>query len=117
MDGNASFFKGNEMRFIIDIDGVISKKESWSFTDSYERQTEMILAIEPNDIAIKKVNELYDKHTIILHTSRIWKDYDATVAWLKKHGVKYHTLIMAKPLGDYYVDDHNMSIKSFLKIT
>jgi len=101
-------------RFIIDIDGVISKKESWSFTDSYERQTEMILAIKPNELAIKKVNELYDRsHTIILHTSRLWLDYDATVAWLKKHGVKYHTLIMAKPLGDYYLDDKSIDMEAF----
>ncbi len=101
--------------YIIDIDGVISKKLSWSIEDSYLRMREMLMDIKPDKKVIKRVNFLYENgHTIILHTSRLWRDYDATVEWLDIHGVKYHTLIMAKPLGDVYVDDKNKSVEEFL---
>lgn len=103
-------------RFSIDIDGVISKKTVWSYRDSYLRLRRMLLYIKPDKEVIKKVNKLYDEgHIIILNTSRIWHDYDVTVEWLKKHGVKYHQLIMAKPLCDFYIDDKNMSMEEFLK--
>lgn len=103
------------MKYIIDIDGVISKKLKWSVGDSYIRAKETFSSIESNVEVINKINDLHDKgHTIILHTSRIWHDYDVTSEWLDKNGVKYNTLVMAKPLGDYYIDDKNMSIKDFL---
>ena len=105
------------MRYIIDIDGVISDKTEWSYQDSRKRYRKMIMAIKPIPETIKKINELYDKKkTIILHTSRLWLDYEVTVKWLKKHGVKYHILVMAKPIGNYYVDDHNLSVEEFLKL-
>lgn len=103
------------MRYCIDLDGVIAKKKDWSFADSYERQKEMLLAIEPIPKAIRKVNLLFDLgNTIIIHTSRHWRDFDATTEWLKKYNVKYHTIIFAKPLANYYVDDKNMSLEDFL---
>lgn len=105
------------MKIVIDIDGVISKKSKWSIRDSYLRLRKMLLNIKPNKPAIKKVNELFNKgHTIILNTSRLWHDYESTVKWLKKHKVKYHTLIMAKPLGDAYIDDKNLSLEEFYKL-
>ena len=65
---------------------------------------------------IEKVNVLYDAgHTIILHTSRLWSDFTPTTQWLEKHGIRYHTLVMAKPLAHYYIDDKNMSIDEFLQ--
>jgi len=102
-------------RYIIDIDGVISKKDTWTIGESYLRAKETFLDIEPNLEVIKKINKLRKNNRIVLFTSRLWHDYEVTKKWLKKHGVKYDELIMAKPLGDYYVDDHNMTIKSFLK--
>ena len=76
----------------------------------------MLMAIKPIDNIIKKINQLFDwGDTIILHTSRTWGDYNATIEWLNKYKVKYHQLIMAKPLGDYYVDDKNMLVEDFLK--
>ena len=102
------------MKFCIDLDGVISKKLKWSIGDSYLRLKEMLLAIEPNLEAIEKVNKLYDDgHIILIHTARLWHDFEATTEWLKKHKVKYHTLIMAKPLADYYIDDRNLSLEDF----
>ena len=104
------------MKYVIDIDGVIADKKKWKFEDSIKRYRKMLIEIEPILPAIKKINELYDKkNLIILHTSRLWLDYEVTVKWLKKHGVKYHILVMAKPIGNYYVDDHNLSVEEFLK--
>ena len=104
------------MRFCIDLDGVIANKKDWSFEDSYERQKEMLLNIEPVLEVIQKINLLFNSgHTIIIHTSRIWHDFDATTEWLKKHNVKYHTIIFSKPLAEFYIDDKNMTINDFLK--
>lgn len=106
------------MKYIIDIDGVIGKKLKWSIGDSYLRAKDMFLEIEFNENVVRKINQLYDNgHTIVLHTSRLWHDYDVTVEWLKKGNVKYNVLIMAKPLGDYYIDDRNQSIQEFLNDT
>lgn len=103
-------------RFIIDIDGVIGKKLKWSKKDIELRQRDMFLSIEPDKKIITRINCLYlEDHTIILHTSRLWHDFEVTTNWLEMHGVKYHTLVMAKPIGDFYVDDHNLSVKEFLE--
>jgi len=102
------------MKYIIDIDGVICRKLKWTIGDSYLRAKKMFKSIKPNKKVIKKINELFEDHVIILHTSRLWHDYDVTVAWLDVHGVKYDQLIMAKPLGDVYVDDKNKSVEEFL---
>ena len=102
--------------YVIDIDGVIGTKGRWSVGDSYIRAKRMFFSIPENKVVVKKINEHFMRgDTIILHTSRIWHDYDVTTKWLQKIGVKYHILIMAKPLGDFYVDDKNLSVADFLK--
>lgn len=104
------------MKYVIDIDGVIGKKLNWTIGDSYLRAKATFIDIEFDMKVVAKINQLYDDgHTIILHTSRLWHDYDVTVEWLKKGGVKYSTLIMAKPLGDFYIDDRNQSVEEFIK--
>jgi len=105
------------MKICIDIDGVLSQKIKWSIGDSYLRLKKMLLKITPNLEMIDKVNELYEKgYTIILNTSRLWHDFEATVLWLAVHKVKYHTLIMAKPFADLYVDDKNINLEEFRKL-
>jgi len=103
-------------KFVIDIDGVLNDKFKWSYEDSFYRRAKMLMAINPQKDMIKKVNEIYDQgHQIILHTSRLWHDFRMTTKWLKKHKVKYHTLIMAKPIGNYYIDDKNITMEEFKK--
>ena len=72
------------------------------------------MAQEPYPPMIDKVNKISKNNTIILHTSRHWADYEATKRWLNKYGVVYDTLVMGKPLGNYYVDDKNMMMEEFL---
>jgi len=31
-----------------------------------------------------------------------------TTAWLKHHGIKYHQLMLGKPVGDVWIDDRAM---------
>jgi len=35
-------------------------------------------------------------------------EWEMTTAWLKDHGVKYHQLMMGKPVGDVWIDDRAM---------
>ena len=90
-----------------DIDGVICKTSNSDYENSI-----------PNEKAIKKINNLYNKgHKIIIFTARfmgrtddnISKAYeigfDFTKNQLKKWNVKYTKLIMGKPSFDLLIDD------------
>lgn len=84
------------MQIIIDLDGTICREM---------RQFSRCLA-EPWPDAIDTVNKLYDAgNTIIIYTARTWAEYEMTVDWLGKHGIKYHQLFMGKPVGDVWIDD------------
>lgn len=97
--------------FCIDIDGTLTCGPGFKTFSTKE----ILCQVAHNDM-IEKVNILFNTgHTIILHTSRLWSDFGATTQWLEKHGVLYHTLIMAKPLAHYYIDDKNMSLDEFLQ--
>lgn len=84
------------MQIIIDLDGTICTEM---------RQFSRCLA-EPKENAIEVVNALYEAgNTIIIYSARTWAEYEMTVDWLKKNGVKYHQLFMGKPVGDVWIDD------------
>ncbi|MCD8184199.1 MAG: hypothetical protein LUE99_15215 [Bacteroides sp.] len=69
------------------------------------RQFSRCLA-EPKSHAVKTINELYDAgNTIIIYSARTWVEYEMTVDWLKRHGIRYHQLFMGKPIGDVWIDD------------
>lgn len=100
---------------VVDIDDTISFTYNRDFENS-----------EPNEEVINKINEHYDNGwKIILFTARGAKSCntleekeakyrDVTERWLKKHNVKYHTLMFGKPNADYYVDDKNISVDEFV---
>ena len=92
------------MQLIIDLDGTICTEEK-----TYSRS----LAI-PQKGAIDSINQLYEQgHTIIIYSARTWMEYEMTVAWLKNNEVKYHQLIMGKPIGDYWIDDRAIRFESW----
>ena len=65
---------------------------------------------------IRKVNLLYNEgHTIIFHTGRHWNDLNITLTQLEKWGVKYHALVMGKPVADVYIDDRAIDDISFFE--
>ncbi|MCL2651779.1 MAG: HAD family hydrolase [Candidatus Azobacteroides sp.] len=95
------------MRLIIDMDGTICTEEK-----TYSR-----CLAKPKEKAVESVNKLYDDgHTIIIYSARTWMEYEMTVAWLKEYGVKYHQLIMGKPIGDYWIDDRAIQFENWAEI-
>lgn len=84
------------MQIIIDLDGTICTEEK-TFSRSLAK---------PIDGAIESINSLYEKgNTIIIYSARSWMEYEVTSHWLNKNGVKYHQLILGKPIGDVWIDD------------
>lgn len=84
------------MQIIIDLDGTICTEEK-TFSRSLAK---------PIDGAIESINSLYEKgNTIIIYSARSWMEYEVTSDWLNKNGVKYHQLILGKPIGDVWIDD------------
>ena len=72
---------------------------------------ELMLSAKPYPDSIRKINEWYDQGQFIcLFTARTEDHRGDTLAWLEKHGVKHHLLILGKPRrkeGDeyHYIDD------------
>ena len=90
------------MQIIIDMDGTICSEEK-----TYSR-----CLATPKVHAVETINALYSAgHTIIIYSARTWVEYEMTVDWLQKNGVKYHQLFMGKPIGDIWIDDRALQFK------
>ena len=88
--------------YLIDIDGTITD-------DVPNEEPERMAVVLPYAGAVETLNRWYDEgHVITFFTSRTEEERDITEAWLNKHGVKYHGLLMGKPRGGNYhwVDNH-----------
>lgn len=73
--------------------------------------------IGANFSLIEKINSLYKSgHEIILYTGRHWNHLQITIKQLRMHNVMHHSLVMAKPVGDYYIDDKAILPEDFLKL-
>lgn len=84
------------MQIIIDLDGTICTEEK-TFSRSLAK---------PIAGAVESINSLYEKgNTIIIYSARSWMEYEVTSHWLNQNGVKYHQLILGKPIGDVWIDD------------
>lgn len=99
-------------KYCIDIDGTIciTRKYHKDMQKNYKNSI-------PKKEVIKKINELYyEGHIIILYSSRHWIDFELTQNWLKENDIKYHTLILGKPVAHYYVDEKEklLNVKEFL---
>ena len=95
------------MIYLVDIDGVLCNETLGDYKES-----------EPNFKNIEKVNKLFDDgHTIKIFTGRgsatgiDWRSF--TDSQLKGWGVKYHQLILGKPVCDFIIDDKNISLKDW----
>ena len=85
------------MVYCIDIDGTLC--EQAKSVEEYGRSN-------PYPDRIRKVNGIFEEgHTVILFTGRHWNHLHVTLKQLSEWGVKYHTLMMGKPVADIYVDD------------
>lgn len=96
--------KRKRLQVIIDLDGVIAEEKP-----TFERPL-----AKPIAGAKKSVNSLFEEgHTIVLYSARSWSEYLMTENWLKKNGIKYHQLIMGKPVGDVWIDDRAVKFISW----
>ncbi|MFT4697150.1 MAG: putative HAD superfamily protein [Flavobacteriaceae bacterium] len=88
--------------YLVDIDGTVGD-------DIPNEEPERMLTAAVYPDALKTVNKWYDQgHVICFFTSRTEEHRGYTEIWLKKHGFKYHSLLMGKPRGGNYhwIDNH-----------
>ncbi|MBK8628098.1 MAG: phosphoheptose isomerase [Saprospiraceae bacterium] len=95
--------------YLIDIDGTICD-------DVPNEEPERMGTCEPYPDALEICNKWYDEGNIItFFTSRTEEHRDITEYWLKKHGFKYHGLLVGKPRGGNYhwIDNHMVKATRF----
>lgn len=88
--------------YLIDIDGTICD-------DIPNEEPERMATAEVYPDALSTLNKWYDEgHVICFFTSRTEEHREVTEDWLKKHGFKYHSMLMGKPRGGNYhwIDNH-----------
>ena len=95
--------------YLIDIDGTICD-------DIPNEEPERMVTAKVYPDALETLNKWYDQgHIITFFTSRIEEHREVTDTWLKKHGFKYHGMVMGKPRGGNYhwVDNHIVRATKF----
>lgn len=88
--------------YLIDIDGTICD-------DIPNEEPERMGTADVYPDALLTLNKWYDEgHIIFFFTSRTEAHREITEYWLKKHGFKYHGMLMGKPRGGNYhwIDNH-----------
>jgi hypothetical protein len=88
--------------YLIDIDGTITE-------DIPNEEPNRMVTCLPFKDALLTCNKWFEEgHMICFFSSRLESHREITENWLKKHGFKYHTLLMGKPRGGNYhwIDNH-----------
>ena len=88
--------------YLIDIDGTITE-------DIPNEEPNRMVTCLPFKDALLTCNKWFEEgHMICFFSSRLEAHREITETWLKKHGFKYHTLLMGKPRGGNYhwIDNH-----------
>ena len=97
--------------YCVDIDGVLCDDRLGDYEHS-----------EPNYEVIQRVNRMYqDGHIIKIFTGRgsatgiDWREF--TVRQLESWGVKYHELILGKPVADVFIDDKAVNVCDWVLVS
>ena len=103
------------MTYVFDIDGTICTKTTGDYSTAL-----------PIQERIDKINELYEEgHKVIFLTARGMGRsdnspsyahsafYNLTRQQLIEWGVKFHSLFLGKPAGDFYIDDKGIKDEDF----
>lgn len=101
-NGNSPILEKGIKNYLIDIDGTITD-------DIPNEEPERMVTCMPFPDALETLNKWYDEgHVITFFTSRTEEHREITENWLKKHGFKYHGMLMGKPRGGNYhwIDNH-----------
>jgi len=94
------------MRIIIDLDGTICTEKSFK----NRKQSKLIKGAKTS------IDKLYKKNNITIYTARGWNELKTTKSWLKKNKIKYHQLILGKPVGDVWIDDRALKFENWKTI-
>ena len=90
------------MKIVVDIDGTLIDTDI-----NYQ-------IIKINRKLVAKINEFwYNGNQIVIWTGRHWDKLQFTIEQLKEIGVRYDTLVMAKPTADLYIDDKAITPQDF----
>lgn len=95
--------------YLIDIDGTVCD-------DIPNEEPERMATAKVYPDALETLNRWYDQgHIITFFTSRTEEHRTITETYLKKHGFKYHGLVMGKPRGGNYhwIDNHMVRATRF----
>ena len=90
----------------VDCDGTLTTSIAWT-------EEEMRNAISRTEV-IEKVNELYERNFVVIHTARRHAFYEVTIDWLKRNNVRYHSIRMGKLPADLYIDDKCINVEDFI---
>ena len=106
-----------KVTYVFDIDGTICTKTDGDYESA-----------EPLTDRINMVNKLYDEgHRIVFQTARGMGRsannigyanrafYNLTRQQLIEWGVKFHSLFLGKPAGDFYIDDKGIRDEDFFR--
>ena len=95
------------MKYIIDLDGTICTETNYKSRN----KSKLIKGAKTS------INNLYKKKNfIIIYSARGWNEFDSTSKWLKKNKIKYHQLILGKPIGDIWIDDRAIKFDNWENI-
>lgn len=105
------------MTYVFDLDNTLCKTTNSDYLNS-----------EPIIERINFVNVLYTEgNRIVIYTARgmgstdnnqhkaIQKYYSLTEKQLNTWGLKYHSLMLGKPSGDFYIDDKGVESENFFR--
>ena len=94
------------LKIVIDLDGTILE----------EKNREEKPKALPLPGAIDAINRLYEMgHVITIHTARPISDQELTLRQLEEYGIKYHHLVLGKPVGDIFIDDRAFPLRDWKK--
>jgi hypothetical protein len=69
-----------------------------------------------NKALVEKLNSLYKENEIIIYTGRHWNHLNRTQMQLHSIGLCYDTLVMGKPVADFYIDDKAVRPDEFISL-
>lgn len=95
------------MQIIIDLDGTICTEKN------FKNRKDSVILKDARTV----INKLYKKkHKITIYSARGWNELNSTKIWLKKNKIKYHQLILGKPIGDVWIDDRAIKFNNWSSV-
>ena len=103
--------KKEKLIVCVDLDGTLTLDKSGGWND------EQCLNAKPNVPMIDIINKAWkDGHLIIIYTARRWSRREATIYWLQKNDIKFHTIEMQKLRFDLMIDDKCLNADDLQRI-